>query len=272
MRTRASTPTASFSHNMRKPAILLIKDIYYPFVAALGVLVNLVTIMILARRNCGLSKCISVYMVAMATADLLVLIINVIVYRIFSYHFPFSFLTYSPVCRVILYLCTVSFDLTVWFTVFFTFDRFVAVCFEKFKARYCTARNAGRCQSFNGHGYLAGCHLSIACFQYMITTLCSIRLPNPLPHSASFANIPGIRNSSFEEIIRNCTFCQYNIEFLQINERFKMMRRWTKFFSQIHHGDNEFHHNNLQNVKLEIEYSCHDIYFNEEEENENSNT
>ncbi|XP_067916017.1 probable G-protein coupled receptor 139 isoform X2 [Heterodontus francisci] len=106
-------------------------------------LVNLVTIMILARRNCGLSKCISVYMVAMATADLLVLIINVIVYRIFSYHFPFSFLTYSPVCRVILYLCTVSFDLTVWFTVFFTFDRFVAVCFEKFKARYCTARNAG---------------------------------------------------------------------------------------------------------------------------------
>ncbi|XP_067864741.1 probable G-protein coupled receptor 139 [Heterodontus francisci] len=128
---------------MGKPVILLMKDIYYPIVAALGVLVNLVTIMILSRRNCGLSKCISVYMVAMATADLLVLIINVIVYRIFSYQFPLSFLSYTPVCRVIIYLCTVTFDLSVWFTVSFTFDRFVAICFERFKTRYCTERTAG---------------------------------------------------------------------------------------------------------------------------------
>ncbi|XP_067864881.1 probable G-protein coupled receptor 139 isoform X1 [Heterodontus francisci] len=132
-----------FSQKMRQPAILLIKDIYYPILAAVGVLVNLVTIMILFRRNCGLSKCISVYMVAMATADLLVLIINVIVYRIFSYQFPLSFLSYTPLCRVILYMTTVTFDLSVWFTVSFTFDRFVAVCFQKFKTRYCTARTAG---------------------------------------------------------------------------------------------------------------------------------
>ncbi|XP_067864734.1 probable G-protein coupled receptor 139 [Heterodontus francisci] len=128
---------------MGKPAILLMKDIYYPIVAALGVLVNLVAIVILSRRNCGLSNCISVYMVAMATADLLVMIINVMVYRIFSYHFPFSFLSYTPVCRVILYMTAINFDLSVWFTVFFTFDRFVAVCFQKFKTRYCTARTAG---------------------------------------------------------------------------------------------------------------------------------
>ncbi|XP_067882406.1 probable G-protein coupled receptor 139 [Heterodontus francisci] len=128
---------------MGKPAILLMKDIYYPIVAALGVLVNLVTIAILSRRNCGLSKCISVYIVAMATADLLVMIINVIMYRIFTYQFPFSFLSYTPVCSVILYLCTVTFDLSVWFTVSFTFDRFVAVCFQKFKTRYCSAKTAG---------------------------------------------------------------------------------------------------------------------------------
>ncbi|XP_067882304.1 probable G-protein coupled receptor 139 [Heterodontus francisci] len=128
---------------MGKPVILLMKDIYYPIVAALGVLVNLVTIIILSRRKCGLSKCISVYMVAMATADLLVLIINVILYRIFSYQFPLSFLSYTPVCRIIIYIGTVTFDLSVWFTVFFTFDRFVAVCFQKFKTRYCTARTAG---------------------------------------------------------------------------------------------------------------------------------
>ncbi|XP_067882396.1 probable G-protein coupled receptor 139 [Heterodontus francisci] len=128
---------------MGKPAILLMKDIYYPIVATVGVLVNLVTIMILSRRNCGLSKCISVYMVAMATADLLVLIINVILYHIFNYQFPFSFLSYTPVCRIILYMTTINFDLSVWFTVSFTFDRFVAVCFQKFKTRYCTERTAG---------------------------------------------------------------------------------------------------------------------------------
>ncbi|XP_067864711.1 growth hormone secretagogue receptor type 1-like [Heterodontus francisci] len=128
---------------MGKPAILLMKDIYCPIVAVVGVLVNLVTIMILSRRKCDLSKCISVYMVAMATADLLVMIINGTVLRIFSYRFPLSFLSYTPVCRVILYLCTVTFDLSVWFTVSFTFDRFVAVCFQKFKTRYCTASTAG---------------------------------------------------------------------------------------------------------------------------------
>ncbi|XP_067864713.1 probable G-protein coupled receptor 139 [Heterodontus francisci] len=128
---------------MGKPAILLTKDIYYPILAPLGVLVNLMAIVILSRQNCGLSKCISVYMVSMATADLLVMIINVMVYRIFSYHFPFSFLSYTPVCRMIIYIGNVNFDLSVWFTVSFTFDRFVAVCFQTFKARYCTARTAG---------------------------------------------------------------------------------------------------------------------------------
>ncbi|XP_067864748.1 neuropeptides capa receptor-like [Heterodontus francisci] len=128
---------------MGKPVILLMKDIYYPILAGLGVLVNLVAIVILSRRNCGLSKCISVYMVSMATADLLVMIINVMVYHIFSYRFPLSFLSYTPVCRIVIYMTTITFDLSVWFTVSFTFDRFVAVCFEKFKVRYCTARTVG---------------------------------------------------------------------------------------------------------------------------------
>ncbi|XP_067865932.1 uncharacterized protein [Heterodontus francisci] len=43
---------------------------------------NLLTIVILSRGKCGLSKCISRYMVAMTTADLLVLIFDVILYEI----------------------------------------------------------------------------------------------------------------------------------------------------------------------------------------------
>ncbi|XP_067848357.1 probable G-protein coupled receptor 139 [Heptranchias perlo] len=127
---------------MGQLTILLIKEIYYPFLAAVGVPANLVTIVILSRGNCGLSKCITVYMVAMATADLLVMIINVIVYYIFSYHFSLSFLSHTPVCRFILYMTVVTLDLSVWFTVSFTFDRFVVLCFQKFKTKYCTEGTA----------------------------------------------------------------------------------------------------------------------------------
>ncbi|XP_059499058.1 probable G-protein coupled receptor 139 [Stegostoma tigrinum] len=102
----------------------------------------MITVFILLRRNCGLSKCISAYMVAMATADLLVIINSIIVYHILSYHFPFSFLSYTPVCKLIVYMTAMSLDLTVWFTVSFTFDRFVVICWQRFKAKYCTKRAA----------------------------------------------------------------------------------------------------------------------------------
>ncbi|XP_059497983.1 probable G-protein coupled receptor 139 [Stegostoma tigrinum] len=127
---------------MRKPPILLLKEIYYPLLAAACLPANMMTVFILLRRNCGLSKCISTYMVAMATADLLVIINSIIVYRILSYHFPFSFLSHTPVCKLTVYMITVSLDLTVWFTVSFTFDRFVVICCQRFKAKYCTKRTA----------------------------------------------------------------------------------------------------------------------------------
>ncbi|XP_067835734.1 probable G-protein coupled receptor 139 [Heptranchias perlo] len=127
---------------MGQVTILQIKEIYYPILAAVNIPANLMTIVILSRGNCGLSKCISVYMVAMATADLLVMVINIIVYHIFSYHFPLSFLSHTPVCTFILYMATVILDLSVWFTVSFTFDRFVALCCQKFKTKYCTERTA----------------------------------------------------------------------------------------------------------------------------------
>uniref|UniRef100_UPI00398F2748 probable G-protein coupled receptor 139 n=1 Tax=Pristiophorus japonicus TaxID=55135 RepID=UPI00398F2748 len=127
---------------MVRPTILQFTGIYYPFLAAFGVPANLLTIMILSRGNCGLSKCISVYMVAMATADLLVMIFNVIVYHICTYHFPHSFLSYTAVCKFIIYINCTSLYMSVWFTVLFTVDRFVAVCCQKFKTKYCRVRTA----------------------------------------------------------------------------------------------------------------------------------
>ncbi|XP_067864720.1 probable G-protein coupled receptor 139 [Heterodontus francisci] len=127
---------------MVRPILLQVRDIYYPILGAIGVPANLVTIIILSRGNCGPSKCISVYMLAITTADLLVMVINVLTYNVLSYHFPHIFLFYTVVCKLIMYLQCTSLHLSVWFTVSLTFDRFVAICSQKFKTRYCTVRTA----------------------------------------------------------------------------------------------------------------------------------
>ncbi|XP_067864726.1 probable G-protein coupled receptor 139 [Heterodontus francisci] len=79
---------------------------------------------------------------AMATADLLLLIFHVIVVQIFSFQFPRSFLSYSAVCKFIVYICSFTLHTSVWLTVSFTFDRFVAICCRKFETSYCTVRTA----------------------------------------------------------------------------------------------------------------------------------
>ncbi|XP_067834559.1 probable G-protein coupled receptor 139 [Heptranchias perlo] len=116
--------------------------IYYPILAAVGVPVNLVAMMILSRGNCGLSQCITRYLVAMSVADLLVVIFDVILYRISYIYFRGSFLDITPVCCLIIVLLNAATDTSVWLTVTFTFDRFVAVCCQKLKTKYCTKETA----------------------------------------------------------------------------------------------------------------------------------
>ncbi|XP_067881305.1 probable G-protein coupled receptor 139 [Heterodontus francisci] len=78
----------------------------------------------------------------MAAADLLVIITADILYQISMYYFPASFMFITPVCRVILVLTSTATDCSVWFTVTFTFDRFVAICCRKLKTKYCTKKTA----------------------------------------------------------------------------------------------------------------------------------
>ncbi|XP_067864729.1 probable G-protein coupled receptor 139 [Heterodontus francisci] len=129
---------------MNQSTIVQIKNIYYPILAAFGVPANILTIVILSKGNCCLSKCISVYMVAMATADLLVMIVNVIVNRIFSHHFQFihSLLSYTAICKLFNYISCINLSISVWFTILFTFDRYVALCCQKLKSRYCRVTTA----------------------------------------------------------------------------------------------------------------------------------
>ncbi|XP_067836937.1 probable G-protein coupled receptor 139, partial [Heptranchias perlo] len=116
--------------------------IYYPVLAAIGVPVNLVAIVILSRGKCGLSKCISRYLVGMAVADLLVVITDPILNSINVMYLPVSFLDITPVCSFIYFLGFATTVVSVWLTVAFTFDRFVAICCEKLKTKYCTERTA----------------------------------------------------------------------------------------------------------------------------------
>ncbi|XP_067864760.1 allatostatin-A receptor-like [Heterodontus francisci] len=78
----------------------------------------------------------------MATSDLLVMIVHVIVGKVLSYHFPDLLMLYTPVCMFITHIYCIMLHTSVWITVSFTFDRFIAICCGKLKAKYCTVRTA----------------------------------------------------------------------------------------------------------------------------------
>ncbi|XP_067874767.1 probable G-protein coupled receptor 139 [Heterodontus francisci] len=98
--------------------------------------------MILSRRKCDLSTCVTHYLMAMAMADLLILINDIILWWICYYYFPRSFLYITPVCSVIAVLRIAARECSVCFTVTFSFDRFVAICLQKLKTKYCTEKTA----------------------------------------------------------------------------------------------------------------------------------
>ncbi|XP_078272180.1 uncharacterized protein LOC144602931 [Rhinoraja longicauda] len=103
---------------------------------------NLMAIVILCRGKCGLSKCITRYLVYMAAADLMVLIFEVILYEIKDAYWPYSLLNYTPVCSVNLALLFFSIDCSVWLTVAFTFDRLIAISCQSLRTKYCTEKIA----------------------------------------------------------------------------------------------------------------------------------
>ncbi|XP_038657073.1 probable G-protein coupled receptor 139 [Scyliorhinus canicula] len=78
----------------------------------------------------------------MATADLLVIISDLILWRIRYYYFPRTFLDLTPICSLIYVILRAATDYSVWFTVTFSFDRFVAICCQNLKTKYCTVKTA----------------------------------------------------------------------------------------------------------------------------------
>ncbi|XP_048476771.1 uncharacterized protein LOC125488045 [Rhincodon typus] len=88
-----------------------------------------------------LSNCITCYLVAVEVADLLI-ILEIILRPINVDYFPWSFLDITPVCSILSVLSSAATDCSVWFTVIFCFDRFVVMCCQKMKIKYCTEKTA----------------------------------------------------------------------------------------------------------------------------------
>ncbi|XP_062915610.1 probable G-protein coupled receptor 139 [Mobula hypostoma] len=99
-------------------------------------------IYILSRGKCGLSKCTTRYLLAMAAVDLLLITTEVILRKINDHYFSMCFLDITIVCRTNLVLTYIAVDCSVWFTVTFTFDRYVAICCQKLRTKYCTEKTA----------------------------------------------------------------------------------------------------------------------------------
>jgi len=76
----------------------------------------------------------------MAAGDLMVVIFDTLLRRFRGYYYPLCFPDLTPVCSVLNVLLRASVDCSVWFTVMFTFDRFVAIYSQKLKATYCTEK------------------------------------------------------------------------------------------------------------------------------------
>ncbi|XP_043563385.1 probable G-protein coupled receptor 139 [Chiloscyllium plagiosum] len=119
-----------------------IRKIFYPVLAAVSIPVNLLVILVLLRGKCGLSRCITCYLLAMASADLTVILTDVILKQIIPLYSTDPFTNNITLCGLIDSLTHAATDLAVWFTVAFTFDRFVAICCQKLKAKYCTWKTA----------------------------------------------------------------------------------------------------------------------------------
>ncbi|XP_048476010.1 probable G-protein coupled receptor 139 [Rhincodon typus] len=131
-----------------------IEDVFFPLISAIGVPVNLLALVILSRGKCGLSKCVTQYLIGMAVADFLVVVFDAIFSITVPIHFPHSFVKITPVCSTFSALGSAVTVISVWLTVIFTFDRFVPICNERLKTKFCTQRTAA---AFLGTVIVLGC-------------------------------------------------------------------------------------------------------------------
>ncbi|CAL8068528.1 unnamed protein product [Orchesella dallaii] len=130
---------SSLEDEFKNSSRFWVQYVFFPIVVFIGVLGNSVTIYVFTRKPMPSST--NVYLTALAVAD--------IVYLVFSFsmswrHFPLMntvwlYWWYSPVG---LWITDASGSASVWLTVSFTVERYIAVCHPIKRKIYCTEERA----------------------------------------------------------------------------------------------------------------------------------
>ncbi|XP_018541433.1 probable G-protein coupled receptor 139 [Lates calcarifer] len=103
---------------------------------------NIITFLIIWRRNCMLSKSSTLYLMAISVADSLVLIFIVVLELSVKYHQQEPFWSYEPWCSLRDIFNYGAYNASTWLVVVFTVERFVAIHTWKMKTKICTPRCA----------------------------------------------------------------------------------------------------------------------------------
>ncbi|XP_072410612.1 probable G-protein coupled receptor 139 [Chiloscyllium punctatum] len=126
-----------FHSSLGRNGECLISDFRFIFYI-LSLSVNFLLMLVLSRGKCGLSNCTTRCLLAMAASDLLFIFAEIMLWRLKELYYPGCFLDITPVCSAVYVLLRASTDCSVWFTVLFTFDRFVTICCLKMNKKYWT--------------------------------------------------------------------------------------------------------------------------------------
>ncbi|XP_069798644.1 G-protein coupled receptor 15-like [Narcine bancroftii] len=79
-------------------------------------------------------------MMTMAVADFTVIFINVILYELLMYRLSNKFLFSTNFLTVMIYQLAITLEFSLWSTVAFTVDRYVAMCCPKLQPKYCRVK------------------------------------------------------------------------------------------------------------------------------------
>ncbi|KAM4610591.1 putative G-protein coupled receptor 139 [Polymixia lowei] len=123
--------------------MVTLQKVFYPVLAAVGIPSNIVTFLIIWRRNCMLSRSSTYYLMAISVADTLVLIFIVVLELTVKYHQQEPFWSHEPWCSLMDIFNYGAYNASTWLVVVFTVERFIAIHSWKIKTKVCTSKCAG---------------------------------------------------------------------------------------------------------------------------------
>ncbi|XP_040283942.1 probable G-protein coupled receptor 139 [Bufo bufo] len=120
-----------------EPWIRTVQRLFYPIMCVFGMPASLVTMAVLWKGNLDMSKSIVYYLVALAVANFLLILVVTVFRDIFYFYVDITLWWPEPSCGVsnwIYFTCVYSLT---WLTVAFSVDRYIIICCMKLKLRFC---------------------------------------------------------------------------------------------------------------------------------------